>query len=192
MGPPLRRVSKSWRQGKWHGVSGNAGEIGQRVERIIGLDFDAFTKSVILPQGKFDQFLQGSRKDQRETLNDLLDMQVYQRMVQSANAKKNLAGELAAAKQAELDPAATGEAKAEYERELAALAAEEERAADEVDRLQQALPHALILREKRRARQASALELDAARTRMADAEAAVAHARRELDRPARRCGSAGP
>ena len=168
-------------QGKWHSVSGNVGEIGRRVERIIGLDFDAFTKSVVLPQGKFDQFLRGSRKEQRETLNDLLDMQVYQRMVQAANGLKNLAGELALAKQAELDPAATGEAKAESERELAGLAAEEERAADAVDRLQQALPHALTLREKRRARQASQLQLEAARTRMADAEAAAANARRELD-----------
>ena len=169
-------------QGKWRTVSGSLGEIARRVESIIGLDFDAFTKSVILPQGKFDQFLRGSRKEQRETLDDLLDMQVYQRMVQSANAKKNLAGELATAKQAELDPAATGEAKAQYERELAGLAEEEERAADAVDRLQQALPHALILREKRRARQASELELETARTRMADAEAALANARRELDR----------
>ena len=168
-------------QGKWHTVSGNLGEIGRRVERIIGLDFEAFTKTVILPQGKFDEFLRGSRKEQRETLNDLLDMQVYQRMVQSANGKKNLAGELAAAKEAELDPAATGEAKAVYERELGGLTAEEERAADAVDRLQQALPHALTLREKRKARRASEMELEAARTRMADAEAAVTHARRELD-----------
>jgi len=169
-------------QGKWHTVSGSLVEVGQRVERIIGLDFDAFTKSVILPQGKFDQFLRGSRKEQRETLNDLLDMQVYQRMVQSANGKKNLAGELATVKQAEMDPAATGEAKAVYERELAGLAAEEEHAADAVDRLQQALPDALTLREKRKARQASELELEAARSRMPDAEAALAQARRELDR----------
>ncbi|HXB71460.1 MAG TPA: SMC family ATPase [Candidatus Acidoferrales bacterium] len=168
-------------QGKWHIVTGGAGEIGQRVERIIGLDFDAFTKSVILPQGKFDQFLRGSRKEQRETLNDLLDVEVYQRMVQSANGKKSVAAELASAKQAELDPAATGEAKAEYDRELAALAAEEERAADAVAGLQQALPHALTLREKRRARQAAGVELRATRTRMAEAEAARRNALRERD-----------
>jgi exonuclease SbcC len=166
--------------GKWRCVSGNAGEISRRVERIIGLDFNAFTKAVILPQGKFDQFLRGSRKDQRETLNDLLNMQVYQRMVQSANARKNLARELAIAKQAEMDPAPAGEAKAEYERELAGLLAEQERAADDVERLQRDLPHALILREKRKARQASAVELDAAGTRMAGAGAASASARREL------------
>jgi len=152
------------------------------VERIIGLDFDAFTKSVILPQGKFDQFLRGSRKEQRDTLNDLLDMQVYQRMVQSANGKKNLAGELATAKNAELDPSATGEAKAEYERELAALAAEEERAAESVNRLQEALPHAMILREKRRSRQASASELATTRARVAEANAAGANAQQNRDR----------
>ena len=157
------RLEKQER-GKWHSVSGSAGEIGQRVERIIGLDFDAFTKSVILPQGKFDRFLRGSRKEQRETLNDLLDMHVYQRMVQSANGRKNLAGELVIAKQAEMDPAATGEAKAECERELGVLAAEEERATDAVDRLQQALPHALILREKRNARQAVERDFEGART----------------------------
>jgi DNA repair protein SbcC/Rad50 len=49
--------------GKWHTVSGSLGEIGRRVERIIGLDFDAFTKSVILPQGKFDQFPEGAARD---------------------------------------------------------------------------------------------------------------------------------
>jgi exonuclease SbcC len=168
-------------QGKWHSVTGSAGEIGQRVERIIGLDFDAFTKSVILPQGKFDQFLRGSRKEQRETLNDLLDGEVYQRMVQSANGKKSVAAELASAKQAELDPAATGEAKAEYDRELAVLAAEEERAADTVAGLQQALPHALTLREKRRARQAAGVELRATRTSMAEAEAARRNSLRERD-----------
>src|SRR5450432_1386122 len=168
-------------QGKWHSVTGNAGEIGERVERIIGLDFDAFTKSVILPQGRFDRFLQGSRKEQRETLNDLLDMEIYQRMVQSANGKKNVAGELASAKQAELDPAATGEAKAEYDRELAVLAAQEERAADAVAGLQQSLPHALTLREKRKARQASGVELGATRTRMAEAEAALRKALGERD-----------
>jgi exonuclease SbcC len=167
-------------RGRWRSVSGNVGEIGQLVERVIGLDFDAFTKSVILPQGRFDQFLRGSRKEQRETLNDLLQMQVYQRMVQSANTEKDIAAKLTAAKQAELDPAATDEAKAEYERELAGLSADEECAADALGRLHQALPHALMLREKRRARQASEQDLKVSETRMAGAEAAAANARREL------------
>jgi exonuclease SbcC len=181
-GPTATARLDKLEQGKWHSVSGHAGEIGQRVERIIGLDFDAFTKSVILPQGKFDQFLQGSRKEQRGTLNDLLDMQVYQRMVQSANEEKNLAGQLATAKQQELDLAATGEAKAELERELAGLAAQEERASNVVERMQLDLPRALSLREKRTARQERARELGTTRTRMVDTEAAAANARQERDR----------
>ena len=180
-GPVTAARLERLEQGKWHSISSSASEIGQRVERIIGLDFDAFTKAVILPQGRFDEFLRGSPKEQRETLNDLLDMHIYQRMVQSANEKKNLAGELAIRKQADLDPAATAEAKAECERELAALSAKEEQAADEVHRLHRALPHALTLREKRRSRKASELELSSARNQLVDAEAKAAKARRDLD-----------
>ena len=57
-------------------------------------------------------------------------MQVYQRMVQSANEEKNRAGGQLTAKEQGLDPAATGQAKAELERELAGLEAREERASD--------------------------------------------------------------
>ena len=181
-GPTATARLDKLEQGKWHSVSGHAGEIGQRVERIIGLDFDAFTKWVILPQGKFDQFLQGSRKEQRGTLNDLLDMQVYQRMVQSANEEKNRAGGQLTAKEQGLDPAATGQAKAELERELAGLEAREERASDLVERMQLALPQALSLREKRRARQDTERELEKTRIRMADTETAAANARQERDR----------
>jgi len=181
-GPTATARLDKLEQGKWHSVSGYAGEIGPRVERIVGVDFDAFTKSVILPQGKFDQFLRGSRKEQRETLNDLLDMQVYQRMVQSANEEKNRAGGQLTAKEQGLDPAATGQAKAELERELAGLEAREERASDLVERMQLALPQALSLREKRRARQDTERELEKTRIRMADTETAAANARQERDR----------
>src|SRR5207247_7721598 len=101
-------------------------DISERVTRIVGLDFDAFSKTVILPQGRFDQFLRGSRKEQRETLNDLLDIEVYKRMSQLAGAKKTRAGDLVSAKQAQIDPSATAEAKSEEERELASLLAEQE------------------------------------------------------------------
>src|SRR5436309_1995575 len=42
-----------------HPVDGGAREIGAQIARIVGLDFDAFTKAVLLPQGKFDEFLRG-------------------------------------------------------------------------------------------------------------------------------------
>ncbi len=168
-------------QGRWRSLSGSAADIGDRVARIIGLDFEAFSRTVILPQGRFDQFLRGSRKEQRETLDDLLDMRIYQRMTQLANTKKNLAGELAAAKLAEIDASATAGARAEEEREIARLMAEEERAADTVDRLRRAFPGALALAEERKTRQALANELRAMQTKLAEAEAAAHSAQRDLD-----------
>jgi exonuclease SbcC len=140
--------------GKWVTVSGSNTEVGNRVEQIIGLDFDAFMKAVILPQGKFDQFLRGGRAEQRKTLDDLLDMQVYKRMAQLAGAKKASAAELAAAKRAELDASGSTEAKTDSERDLGRLTGEEERAAEAVEVLRQALPEAVLLREKRKQRQA--------------------------------------
>ena len=82
-------------EGEWKGVSGTIGEINEPGAEIVGLDFDGFTKAVILPQGKFDVFLRGKPDERREVLNDLLDIRIYQRMVQSANEKKQLSGELA-------------------------------------------------------------------------------------------------
>src|SRR5438552_8852414 len=59
------------------------------VEQIIGLDFNGFTKSVVLPQGRFDEFLKGRADDRRKILSDLLDLAIYKRMMQRASALHN-------------------------------------------------------------------------------------------------------
>src|SRR4051812_30355186 len=41
----------------WDPLSNKVSEVKDLIQRIIGLDFDGFTKSVVLPQGQFDQFL---------------------------------------------------------------------------------------------------------------------------------------
>jgi len=55
------------------------------IEQIIGLDFNGFTKSVVLPQGQFDLFLKGKPEDRRKILSDLLDLEIYSRMMRRAN-----------------------------------------------------------------------------------------------------------
>ncbi len=55
------------------------------VEQIIGLDFSGFTKSVVLPQGRFDEFLKGRPDERRQILSDLLDLEIYSRMMKRAN-----------------------------------------------------------------------------------------------------------
>jgi exonuclease SbcC len=62
-------------------------EIRTEVERILGLDYDGFTRSVVLPQGQFDAFLKGEPKERRKILVALLSLGVYERMQQLANQR---------------------------------------------------------------------------------------------------------
>jgi exonuclease SbcC len=62
-------------------------EIRAEVDRILGLDYDGFTRSVVLPQGQFDAFLKGEPKERRKILVALLNLGVYERMQQLANQR---------------------------------------------------------------------------------------------------------
>jgi exonuclease SbcC len=166
--------------GEWTAISGSLSDINVQVARIIGLDFDGFTKAVILPQGKFDVFLRGKPDERREVLNDLLDVRVYQRMMQSANEKGRLAEERIKVKEAEIDAAATPEAQVELRRELKGLRAQEKTIADIVDRLRNSLSDALSLREKRNGLEASRGELQDAERDIAAAARAGAKAKLEV------------
>jgi exonuclease SbcC len=85
-GPASVRLAVVERDGD-HPVDGGAREIAAQVERIVGLDFDAFTKAVLLPQGKFDEFLRGESAERRKILEVLLNLGVYRDMMQLANAR---------------------------------------------------------------------------------------------------------
>ena len=61
----------------------------QRVEEILGLDFDAFTKAVLLPQGAFHEFLKGDASARRRILVSLLDLRRYERAGGLARSKGN-------------------------------------------------------------------------------------------------------
>ncbi len=54
-------------------------EANQRIEEIVGLDFPAFTKAVLLPQGAFSAFLKGDTRERREILVRLLELSRYER-----------------------------------------------------------------------------------------------------------------
>lgn len=90
--------------GEWR----QAGEAADRVReaepmlaRAIGLDYDAFTRSVLLPQGKFSEFLTGDPRKRREIVTELLGLGLFGRMAQRANAVGRDA-QLQAATRAEL------------------------------------------------------------------------------------------
>jgi exonuclease SbcC len=72
-------------------LADRAKEIRVEVDRILGLDYDGFTRSVVLPQGQFDAFLKGEPKERRKILVALLNLGVYERMQQLANQKSTAA-----------------------------------------------------------------------------------------------------
>lgn len=70
-----------------HPFDGGSRDITAQVTKIIGLDFDAFTKAVVLPQGQFDRFLRGDPAERRQILEALLNLGMYREMMQRANAR---------------------------------------------------------------------------------------------------------
>ena len=52
----------------------------KRIEDLLGLDFDSFTKTVILPQGRYGEFLTSEPKKRRELLEKILELGVYTRV----------------------------------------------------------------------------------------------------------------
>ncbi|MEO8456986.1 MAG: SMC family ATPase [Chloroflexota bacterium] len=70
----------------WHPEEDRTKEANAAVERVIQMDYDAFVRSVLLPQGQFQEFLAGDREQRRKVLDGLLQLNVYAQMLQRANS----------------------------------------------------------------------------------------------------------
>lgn len=71
--------------GDWIGESERARDATHRVAQILGMDYEGFVRSVLLPQGQFQQFLAGKPEERRKVLDGLLRLDVYERMLRAAN-----------------------------------------------------------------------------------------------------------
>ena len=69
-----------WQGDDWQAQLDRAREVTDRVTEIVGLDYDGFTRSVLLPQGQFQEFLAGSAEKRRSVLGSLLRLDVYNRV----------------------------------------------------------------------------------------------------------------
>ncbi|MBH8566593.1 SMC family ATPase [Nostoc sp. CENA67] len=65
----------------------NATEIDAAIEKILRMDFETFTKVILLPQGKFDQFLKGKASERREILRELAGYQIFENMREKAKER---------------------------------------------------------------------------------------------------------
>ncbi|RJF73489.1 SMC family ATPase [Deinococcus cavernae] len=77
--------------GRWTNLSdGGAKGISERIRKTVGLDFNTFRRSVMLPQGEFSKLLHGSGKDRQQLLGELtgLDHVANMQRVASDRAKE--------------------------------------------------------------------------------------------------------
>ena len=52
-------------------------DVGYEIPTIVGLDKDQFLQTIVLPQGKFSQFLTATSEAREQILRDIFDTQIY-------------------------------------------------------------------------------------------------------------------
>lgn len=63
-------------------------EVPQKIQRLIGLDYNQFVRSVLLPQGDFALFLKSSLAERRVLLEAVAGLYVFRRLVEVAKDRK--------------------------------------------------------------------------------------------------------
>jgi DNA repair protein SbcC/Rad50 len=148
----------------WQPELDRAREVTDRISEIVGLDYEGFTRSVLLPQGQFQEFLAGSAEKRRAVLGSLLRLDVYNRMRGRATAMaaemKTRLDERERALEALAD--ATPERVRELKLELSGLEDEKKRLKTLVKTVERGYEFAVVLTRTREALVASEAELQAA------------------------------
>jgi len=114
-----RREGTEWKPLSEAGVR----DCNQKIAELIGLNFDAFTRAVVLPQGEFHRFLKGEASERRQVLFALLGVSYFQRMAATAGTRRR-ALEAAVQRTDELLAEQYADATAERLAELKAAAAQ--------------------------------------------------------------------
>ena len=98
-------------------------EVKSGVQDLLGLSYEHFTQSVLLPQGRFSEFLHTEPRKRQDLLVQLLAFGVYEQIGQRARERARTAADRASlARQARQDLAdATEEAQQRWAGRLAAL-----------------------------------------------------------------------
>ncbi len=106
-------------------LAGTADEVTETIGRLLGLGYDHFTKSVVLPQGQFAAFLHDRPADRQKLLRELLDLGVYEHMRDLAKQRKAAADAKAQVLQTQLEElaSATPEATKVAEQKVSRLQA---------------------------------------------------------------------
>jgi exonuclease SbcC len=68
-------------------LAADARTMSTLVEGLLGLDVDQFNRTVVLPQGRFADFIHDSPANRQATLRQLLGLEIYRRMGTAARAR---------------------------------------------------------------------------------------------------------
>ena len=71
------------KEGLWEAIPGKRSEINLKLEELIGLSAEEFSKIVVLPQGDFQRFLEASSNDREKMLQKLFPVEAYDQMVEA-------------------------------------------------------------------------------------------------------------
>jgi exonuclease SbcC len=85
-GTPSVRL-QAQENGSWKTITDKVSETNERIEGLLRLGYDAFIKSVILPQNLFDQFLKGDKEKRREVLTEILNLDLFEKISKLAGEK---------------------------------------------------------------------------------------------------------
>jgi exonuclease SbcC len=88
---------------KAHPASEKVKELDAKLSEILGMDYDTFTRAILLPQGQFDLFLRGSPKERRETLIKLYGLESLKAMREKVAARVRFLSDKSTRLQGELD-----------------------------------------------------------------------------------------
>lgn len=88
--PESKVLLEQLQNDKWEKLETKEKSFIKRVEQILGMDFDVFTRVILLPQGKFDEFLKGNAAKRREILRQLAGFEIFERMRLSAQKQADL------------------------------------------------------------------------------------------------------
>ena len=120
------RLEQQRPDGEWEPLADRARDVNGRVTALLGLDFQTFTKTVLLPQGAFDTFLRGDEPQRREILSRLLGLDRYAEVGRAARNRAAGANAAASTLRAQLErlDAGSPDAIVALEAEHTALAAQ--------------------------------------------------------------------
>ncbi len=86
-----------------HKASEKVKELDAKIVELLGMDYETFTRAVLLPQGQFDLFLRGKPSERREMLMKLYGLEAVRSMRERVSEKVKTLRESVMRLQGELD-----------------------------------------------------------------------------------------